>query len=438
MANVGEGGRDSYPIALDDRSLAELYFPPFRAALAAGSRSVMTAYNSVGGLPTTQNPHLLTEMLRQAWGFQGFVITDAAATGGATVLHHTASATQEAARQAFEAGVDVIFQSAWPQYLPYLDAVRNVVPPAVTDSAVARVLRAKAGAGLFANPYGNPDSAAYWNGHPTHRALAREAAAAAMVLLRNTGVLPIDARVPSMAVIGTDAAEARLGGYTAPGATAVSILAGLTARLGGHVRYAPGPGRSSAAYAPVPTGRAALTAEYFGNPDLGGAPAAVRRDSAWTSAGALRAPAPGLGTDWYSVRWSGTLTAGPDRVTRLGVDGTDGWRLWLDGRLLLDAWEKRSAGARLAEAHSPRGARTPSGSSTMKRRKRSVPPGVGTATTTGAAGIDSAVALAAGAPWPSWWQESRRGSSATAPARAPGHQEELIRAVAAPANPSWW
>jgi len=439
VANVGEGGRDSYPIALDDRTLAEVYFPPFRAALSAGSRSVMTAYNSVGGLPATQNPHLLTETLRRAWGFQGFVITDAAATGGATVLHHTASTTEEAARQALEAGVDVVFQSAWPQHLPYLNAVRSVVPPAVTDSAVARVLRAKAAIGLFADPYGNPDSAAYWNGHPTHQALAREAASAAVVLLRNTGTLPLDARVPSVALVGIDAAEARLGGYTAPGAAPVSILEGLTTQLGDRVRYLPGPGRENAEYTTVPGGHLAVTAEYFANPDLEGKPAALRRDSAVDVRWSFAPPAPGLGTDWYSVRWSGTLTTGSEHVTRLGVDGTDGWRLWLDGRLLLDAWEKRSAGARLAEV-----ALAPGSSHAFRLEFHET---TGNAQfrlvwDTGAdkaarARLDSAVALAgrsavavvvAGIEEGEFRDRARLG--------LPGLQEELIRRVAATGTPT--
>ncbi len=439
VANVGEGGRDSYPISLDDRTLAELYFPPFRAALAAGSRSVMTAYNSVGGLPATQNPHLLTGTLRRSWGFGGFVITDAAATGGATVLHRTAVSTEEAARQAWEAGVDVVFQSSWPQHAPYLEAVRTLVPAAVTDSAVARVLRAKATIGLFTDPYGNPDSAAKWNGHSSHRALAREAASASMVLLRNEGTLPLDANAPSLALIGTDAAEARLGGYTAPGAAPASILAGLTARLGSRVRYAPGPGRERVGYGAVPTGRVALTAEFFANPDLAGAPAATRRDSAVDVRWSFAPPAPGLGTDWYSVRWTGTLTAGSERVTRLGVDGTDGLRLWLDDRLLLDAWEKRSAGVRLADVAlapgSTHAVRLEFHETTGNAQFRLVwDTGAGQAAL---ARLDSAVALA------------RRSAVAVVVAgieegefrdRAqlglPGLQEELIRRVAATGTPT--
>jgi len=439
VANVGDGGRDSYPIALDDRTLAEEYFPPFRAALDAGSRSVMTAYNSVGGLPATQNPHLLTGTLRRTWGFRGFVITDAAATGGATVLHHTAATTEQAARQALEAGADVIFQSAWPQHVPYLDAVRRAVPPAVTDSAVSRVLRAKASIGLFENPYGNPDSAAYWNGHPTHRALAREAATAAVVLLRNTGILPLDASVPSVALIGEDAAEARLGGYSAPGAAPVSILDGLTARLGDRVQYLPGPGREGADYTGVPAGRLAVTAEFFANPELEGEPISVRRDSAVDVRWSFAPPAPGLGTDWYSVRWTGTLTAGQAQVTRLGVDGTDGWRLWLDGRLLLDAWEKRSAGARLATvalaAGSTHAFRLEFHETTGNAQFRLAWDTGGHQVTL--ARLDSAVALAArsavavvvaGIEEGEFRDRARLG--------LPGLQEELIRRVAATGTPT--
>ncbi len=130
VANVGEGGRDSYPIDHSERLLMERYFPPFEAAIRQGrARSVMTAYNSVDGAPATQNRRLLTDVLKRDWGFEGFVISDAAATGGATVLHMTEPNTPIAAQHAFEAGLDVVFQSSWPQYRPYWDAFqRGLIP----------------------------------------------------------------------------------------------------------------------------------------------------------------------------------------------------------------------------------------------------------------------------------------------------------------------
>src|SRR4029077_18568516 len=113
-----------------------------------------TAYNSVDGLPSTQSPRLLNGILKQDWAFSGFVISDAAATGGATVLHMTEPNTPAAAQPAGEAGLDVVFQSSYGQQRPYLDAVqRGLVSPSIIDAAVARVLRAKFELGLFENPY---------------------------------------------------------------------------------------------------------------------------------------------------------------------------------------------------------------------------------------------------------------------------------------------
>jgi len=351
VANVGDGGRDSWPIGLDARTLAEVHYPPFRAALDAGARSIMTAYNSVGGVPATQNRRLLAETLKRDWGFRGFVISDASATGGATVLHLTEPSTNVAAQHAFEAGLDVVFQSAWPEHRPYLDAVqRGMIPAAVLDAALMRVLNVKHELGLFEAPYADPDSAAHWNGHADHRALAREAAAAGIVLLRNVDqVLPLSQNVRSIAVIGPDAVEMRFGGYSAPGAAPVSILEGLRARLGARVTWVEGPGREARGHEMVPASQLTLTASYFDNPWLEGAPHTSRAESGIDARWTFSAPVRGLSTDWYSVRWEGTLRVRADAVRRLGVEGSDGWRLHLDGVLLIDNWQKRSADARLAE-----------------------------------------------------------------------------------------
>lgn len=162
VANVGDGGRDSYPIEVSERQLRERYYPPFRSAIRdAGARAVMSEYNSVDGSPASQNRVLLTEVLRRGWGFEGIMMSDAAATGGATVLHHTEASTATATRHALESGLDVIFQSTWEQHRPYLAAFRNAgIAPAVIDSAVARVLRLKFALGPFDAPYGDAERAA--------------------------------------------------------------------------------------------------------------------------------------------------------------------------------------------------------------------------------------------------------------------------------------
>ena len=451
VANVGDGGRDSYPIDVDRRRLEEYFFPPFRAALSAGARSVMTAYNSVGGIPATQNRWLLTDILRRAWRFRGFVISDAAATGGAVVLHHTEPGTPEAAAHAFRAGLDVVFQSSWPQYKPYWDAFRRgLVPPAVIDSAVLHVLEAKFRLGLFDAPYASADSAGLVNGSAAHLALARRAAQESIVLLQNRGILPLADTLHSVAVIGSDAAEARLGGYSGPGVRRVSILDGIRALLGGgtQVRFAPGPGRTATEFTPVSGTQLStdsmghrvvgLRGEYFADIRLRGMPALVRHDSTVDFHWTLSPPGRGIPLDAYSVRWTGTLTAGPRPVHRLGVDGNDGWRLYLDGKLLIDDWIKRSHGSRLAEVQLAPGSahtiRLEYFETTGNGHVRLVwDDGAGA---DWRASVDSAAALA------------RRSEVAIVVAgieegefrdRArlslPGHQEELIQAVAATGRP---
>jgi beta-glucosidase len=378
VANVGEGGRDSYPVHHSPRLLAERYFPPFFAAVRdAGARSVMSAYNSVDGLPATQNPGLLAGTLKRDWGFRGFVISDAAATGGATVLHHTESSTAEATRHALEGGLDVIFQTSWEQHRAYLAAfTRGLVDPAVVDAAVARVLRAKFELGLFETPYVDPAEAEATSGRPDHRALAIEAARKSIVLLENDGTLPLDRAARRIAVIGRDAAEVRLGGYSGPGIDVVSILDGIRTKVAeGAVRHAPGVDRTTslanprdaAALATVPGSALStlgpdgstvqgLAAEYFDNTALAGDARLTRVDSRLDFRWTLNSPGRGIPFDWYSVRWRGRLTSPGEGIGRIGLEGNDGYRLWIDGRLVIDNWRKQTFGRRLVDLSLPPGA----------------------------------------------------------------------------------
>lgn len=349
VANVGEGGRDSYPIEWNRRELEERFFPPFAEAFRrGGARSVMSAYNSVDGLPATQNPFLLTTKLRREWGFAGVAISDAAATGGATVLQMTEQDTPSAAQHAWEAGLDVVFQSTWGQHRPYLAAIqRAMVATAIVDSAVARVLRLKFALGLFDAPYVDPAIAAARVADTTTRALARRAAAAALVLLTNDrDRLPLTSAIPSIAVIGVDASEPRLGGYSGPGIEVVSILEGIRRTAPrAQVRYAPGPGRVTVDQVVIPAhqltseGQPGLKGEYWPETgiDLTTTPALTRQDPTVDFAWTLGTPGPGFRNDRYTARWTGMVAAAPG-ITRIGVEGDDGYRLWIDDTLVIDRW----------------------------------------------------------------------------------------------------
>src|SRR5579872_4117680 len=187
IANVGDGGRDSYPIFANERLLDEEFFPPFIACIQkGGSRSVMTAYNSLDGTPCSANTWLLTKKLKTDWGFKGFVISDANAVGGANVLHFTSPDIATSGKQAIDAGLDVIFQTSYDHYKlyipPFLDG--RIDTNRIND-AVSRVLRAKFELGLFEHPYVTDADLQSWGDAKTHKALAEQAALESIVLLKN-------------------------------------------------------------------------------------------------------------------------------------------------------------------------------------------------------------------------------------------------------------
>ncbi len=365
IANVGDGGRDSYPIHYDERLLDEVYFPPFRACIEkGGSRSVMTAYNSVDGVSASNNHWLLTKKLKGDWGFKGFVISDANAVGGATVLHFTAADNAIAGEQSINAGLDVIFQTEYEHsalFIPhFLDGGIDIKR---IDDAVSRVLTAKFELGLFEHPYVTEVELEQWKDRGEHKALAREAARESIVLLKNEKkLLPLDSKVHSIAVIGVDAEEARLGGYSGPGNGKVSILDGIRQRAGKGVvvSYQPGCGRDSREWVVVPAEDLApsggqekheqgLHAEYFNNIDLSGAPALTRVDPSINFQWTLSSPAPVINHDFYSARWTGVIHAPRSGRYRIGLDGDDGYRLYLDNRLVIDNWKKQTYSTKMID-----------------------------------------------------------------------------------------
>jgi beta-glucosidase len=355
VANVGDGGRDSYPIHFNERILEEIYLPPFKACIErGGSRSVMTAYNSLDGIACSANDWLLNKKLKDEWGFKGFVISDAGATGGTVVLHNTAKDYPESGKQSITGGLDVIFQTAYDHYKLFIPHfLDGGIDMKRIDDAVSRVLLAKFELGLFEQPY--VSEAAATKSFAAHKALAREAAAKSVVLLKNDKkTLPLSKKLHSIAVIGEDATEARLGGYSGPGNGRVSIVEGIRQKAGKNmaVSYMPGPGRNTETWTVVPgkylthtaNGKtvAGLHASYFNNIRLSGEPAVTRTDAAVNFSWTLFTPAPAITQQFYSVRWTGTLKAPASGKYKIGLDGNDGYRLYINDRLIIDNWIKRS------------------------------------------------------------------------------------------------
>jgi beta-glucosidase len=210
-----EGGLNHAPAHLGQRELEDSFLFPFEAAVRdAGLRSIMHAYDDVDGMPCVASRHLLTEVLRERWGFSGIVVSDYFGIDELITSHAMTEDRATAAALALEAGVDVEMPTTRFFAEPLAEAIASGrVSQAAVDTAVARVLRAKFELGLFENPYVNPEAAGL--SLQADRALAREIARQSIVLLANDGTLPLRRGLRSVAVIGPNADDARnlLGDY---------------------------------------------------------------------------------------------------------------------------------------------------------------------------------------------------------------------------------
>jgi beta-glucosidase len=237
-----EAGSNGGPTNFALRDIREVFLRPFQAAVTqAGVQSVMASYNEIDGIPVHINRWLLGDVLRDEWGFQGFVASDGYGIHQLISEHHVAADTADAARQALLAGVDFELDDTFPTLLAQVQS--GAVPEAAIDQAVGRVLRAKFLLGLFEQPYADPAHAERITNCAAHQDLALRAAQRALVLLKNDSLLPLDAStLRTLAVIGPNAADLHLGGYSVDPGRGVSVLDGLRARLAGaaHVLYAEG------------------------------------------------------------------------------------------------------------------------------------------------------------------------------------------------------
>nr|WP_246427176.1 glycoside hydrolase family 3 N-terminal domain-containing protein [Sphingopyxis panaciterrulae] len=231
-----ESGTNVGPAPIAERTLREIFFPPFEQVVKrTGIDAVMASYNEIDGVPSHANHWLLTDVLRGEWGYRGAVVSDYYAIEDLARLHHIAADNASAARIALEAGVDVdLPEGGGFDHLLAL-AKGGRVPVEAVDAAVARLLTMKFNAGLFENPWADLAEAQKSNG-AEGVALARKAAEKSLVLLQNDGVLPLalptSGKKPTIAVIGPNADVARLGGYYGEPRASVSPLAGIRALVG--------------------------------------------------------------------------------------------------------------------------------------------------------------------------------------------------------------
>ena len=235
---AAEAGLDYNTVDVSERTLREVYLPPFKAAFDGGALSTMASFNEISGIPATANPWLLTQVLRREWGFRGFVVSDY--TGDQELLEHGFAADErEATRLAFLAGVDMSMQSGfYRKHLP--DLVRaGEVPMERLNQSVRLVLATKAMLGLFDDPFRRIDERRETARSmlPKSIALARESARRSIVMLKNDGdLLPLPRSGKRIALIGPFASGQHdlVGPWTVYGTDekAVDLATGVRAALG--------------------------------------------------------------------------------------------------------------------------------------------------------------------------------------------------------------
>lgn len=236
---AAEAGRDYNSTEISEHTLRQFYMPPFRAAVDAGTASVMSAFNSLNGIPSSANPFTLKQVLRKEWGFRGLVVSDWNAVGE-LIPHGVANDGETAARKAFTAGVDMDMVSSL-----YHDNLQQIVKSgkaasAELDEAVRHVLRVKLALGLFEHPYVDENAAAKSATDPESEVLAQTAAERSFVLLKNANgpggkaLLPLTAGDQKIAVIGPLSDNSWYPGGAPQGAgnARISLSAALAQRVG--------------------------------------------------------------------------------------------------------------------------------------------------------------------------------------------------------------
>ena len=347
-----EGNRFFNNAVVSMRVLREYYLPAFEACIKEGkAASIMTAYNAVNGVPCTANAFLLTKVLRQDWGFNGYVVSDCGAPSHLVDAHKYVPTKELAAKVSIQAGLDLecgddIFMQ------PLADAYHSgKVSLKEIDSAAYRVLRARMQLGLFDdmqhNPYNkiSPDII----GSLPHKALAEEAARQSIVLLKNKNhILPINRNtIKTIAVVGIDAANNEFGDYSGiPVGVPVSILQGIKNKLGSNVKilfapWKPVNGLEDFTLISKDFFPAGLHAEYFSTLTLQG-PSKSREEEVINFEPDNQPPDAFPPTTPVSVRWNGKLHPTISGKYSLGFFAKDGSRLIMDGKILIDSWRRKS------------------------------------------------------------------------------------------------
>ncbi|HEX6448140.1 MAG TPA: glycoside hydrolase family 3 C-terminal domain-containing protein [Trebonia sp.] len=327
---------------VSDRAMQEIYLPAFQTSVTkGGAASVMCSYSTINGTYACQNPYILNTVLRDQFGYKGFVTSDWGAT------HSTVPSAL--------AGLDQEMPGDTDYGAALQTAVQDgQVPVSTLNTMVGDILGQMFRFGLFDRaPSGSPSATVTT---PQHQAVARDVAEQGTVLLKNDGnVLPLSSAAKSIAVIGADASSsAQTAGGGSAGVTSsgtVTPLQGITSRAGSGVtvNYAEGPSPSGALPAvPASAFASPLSAQFYNNMTLSGTPVATRTDPNvdfnWNGA----SPQSGVNATQWSAKWTGTIDPPATGTYTFSLTSDDGSRLFVNGQQVIDNWRDQAANTETA------------------------------------------------------------------------------------------
>ena len=366
-----EADRHHFDVHPSERDLYETYLPAFQALVQEGGvASVMGAYNRVYGESASASPRLLQQILRKEWGFDGYVVSDCDSIEDIYKHHKIVQTAPEAAALGVRYGCDLDCGKTYDYLLPAVQ--QKLITEAEIDASLRRLMLTRFQLGMF-----DPPEKVRWaqipysvNQSPKHDQLARRAAQASIVLLKNDGMLPLSRDIKTLAVIGPTADEVMslLGNYYGTPAAPVTILQGIREAVGPQTKvlYSRGAdlvqGREEPRAVPLidanfmrpeaGSKQQGLKGEYFRGREFAGAPVMTRIDSRIAFRWDRGAPtddlaargelsnAQALAGDDFSVRWTGELLPPTSGKYELVVGANDGVRLYLDDRLIVNGWDQ--------------------------------------------------------------------------------------------------
>lgn len=349
-----ESGSNTAPVFIGEREARSTGLYVFEKAVKeAGAKGIMAAYHEMDGIPTIANKWLLTDILRNEWGFDGFVVADLGAVRLQISKHKTAQNEEEAIVNAITAGLDMQFYD-----FPYdtyqntiIEAVRNgKLEEKYVDRAVKGILRAKFMLGLFDNPYTDESLLGKVFHTTENQQLALDAAHQSIVLLQNKKqVLPIDNNIKRITLTGNLANSTYTGGYSPAGAKAISVYESLKTLYGNDVSIDYVGTEVSDRFSNILPGflspsissdEEGLKAEYFNNHDLSGQAAYSTVEANLNPYWHNLSPAPGINPNSFSVRWSGYLTVPTTGTYEFEYRADDYGRIFINDELFIDHWKE--------------------------------------------------------------------------------------------------